>query len=287
MGGDLILEHFPIDTQRDNLNAEVAARLKNGALSCRFDEQDKGFLMMTVMPSFAMIEAELRRDQSNGAETRAAATLAKVAVAQADPSLSLGSLSRKYESGGKPGAIGVDGTGGPSYGLYQIATRTGTMASFLAFLERTRPDFAAKLTNAGGADAARIRDPQFVAAWKELAADPQFSIVQHGFIKATHYDPFTARLRIEQNLDLETFEPVIHDVAWSTAVQHGPGNQIFDRALSSLGGGSPTARALVDAIYDERSKVDIYFRRSTPNVQAAIKQRFAQERADATALLLA
>jgi len=53
----------------------------------------------------------------------------------------LGSLNGRYESSGNPGAIGCDKTGGWSYGTYQLATKRGTFAGFLAFLKTTYPGF--------------------------------------------------------------------------------------------------------------------------------------------------
>ena len=45
------------------------------------------------------------------------------AVAEMD---TLGRLSARFESNGRPDAIGFDAKGGFSYGAYQIASRTGT-----------------------------------------------------------------------------------------------------------------------------------------------------------------
>ena len=64
----------------------------------------------------------------------------------------LGSISAKYESNGKPGAIGRDSTGGYSYGSYQIATKTGTMGTFMNYLKKEQKysNIYTSLNNAGG-----------------------------------------------------------------------------------------------------------------------------------------
>ena len=70
----------------------------------------------------------------------------------------LGTLSRRFESNGNPGAIGRDTNGGWSYGLYQLSARQGTLGRFLRFIGQ-QPEFsaaAAALEAAGGESAARL-----------------------------------------------------------------------------------------------------------------------------------
>ena len=65
----------------------------------------------------------------------------------------MGRLSARFESGGDGiAAIGYDRTGGTSYGKYQIASRVGSMKSFLNFLDGEAPDIAQRLRKAGPAD---------------------------------------------------------------------------------------------------------------------------------------
>lgn len=196
----------------------------------------------------------------------------------------LGELSAKYESRGGAGTIGRDSTGGFSYGIYQIATKTGTLSRYLRFLEGAYPTFAQKLKAAGGAEGALSGTAAFRDAWKELAQDPLFARSQHEFIRATHYEPFVGRLR-ELGLDLATRSAALRDVAWSVAVQHGPANSVFKNALSGRNVPQMSDRDIIDAVYDERSKVDLYFSKSTAEVKQAVLSRFKRERLDALALL--
>lgn len=197
----------------------------------------------------------------------------------------LGQLSRQCEARSNPAAFGFDGTGGWSYGLYQLAARRGTVGRFLSFLSAGGADyagFAGKLQTAGGSEAALRGDEVFKDAWKELALESDFSRAQHDFIKKTHYDPFVMNLRAD-GIDLTVYKPVLQDVAWSVSVQHGPkSTNIFTRAFDAL---LPPERRddakVIDAIYTERSKVDIYFKSSSSEVQAAVVKRFAKERAAA------
>ena len=189
----------------------------------------------------------------------------------------LGQLSHKFESNGRPGAIGFDTKGGFSYGTYQIATRTGTMDKFLAFLAQQFPAFSQKLGAAGGGAAALAGSDAFKDAWIGLAADPAFSDAQHKYIAATHYAPFAKRLLDKQGLDLDARTAVLRDVAWSVAVQHGSANKVFDGALLNENAGTLADAKIVPLVYGERSNVEKYFPSSTAQVKEALVARFKEE----------
>ncbi len=207
------------------------------------------------------------------------------------PKEELGILSRRYESRGNPAAIGRDKNGGWSYGLYQLASNKRRIRDFIDFL-KTRmayQTFADELEAAGGDAQARAGTPSFQAAWKELATDPAFSTAQHDYIKATHYDVFVNTLSRHHGFDIATRSKVLRDVAWSVSVQHGPRSvHIFTRALNTLSPALQASdRALINAIYDERSKVDIYFTSSTVREKKAVQNRFDAERKNALQTLVA
>jgi hypothetical protein len=77
----------------------------------------------------------------------------------------------------------------------------------------------------------------------------------------------------------------LKNVVWSVAVQHGPNTPLIKNALFGLQPGSMSDQTVIDAIYVERSKVDIYFESSTPKVKASVANRFKKEHADAIAML--
>ena len=189
----------------------------------------------------------------------------------------LGQLSRKFESNGRPGAIGFDTKGGFSYGTYQIATRTGTMDKFLAFLAQQFPAFAQNLGAVGGGAAALAGSDAFRDTWIRLAADPAFADAQHKYIAATHYAPFAKRLLDKQGLNLDARTAVLRDVAWSVAVQHGPANEVFDAALLNKNAGTLSDAKIVPLVYGERSDVNKYFPSSTAQAKAALIARFKEE----------
>lgn len=200
----------------------------------------------------------------------------------------LGGLSRAWESRGDPGAIGRDTHGGWSYGLYQIASAVGTLGRFIAFLAR-KPEFVVfpqKLAAAGGEEAGRTGSLAFQRAWRELAADEGFARAQHDFIEFSHYQPFARGLR-ERGIDLAARSAALRDVAWSTSVQHGPGAwRIFMNPWNRLDATDrQDDRALIEGVYQERSRVDVYFRSSSAHERAAVLARFRRESADALAML--
>ena len=197
----------------------------------------------------------------------------------------LGRLSARFESNGRPDAIGFDDKGGFSYGAYQIATRTDTVTSFLAYLRTHQPAMHTALQAAGGAVAAKAGSEAFKKAWVGLARDASFGQAQHDFIRDTHYQPFVRKLKAELALDADARSPALRDVLWSVAVQHGAANTIVKTALAGRAASSLDDKALIQVIYAERSKVEVYFASSSPQVQAAVAQRFVDERLQALTML--
>jgi LysM repeat protein len=214
----------------------------------------------------------------------AAAGALGAAIAEA-----LGTLSAKYETGGRgPGTVstGAGDPGGVSYGSYQMATRMGTVTRFVT--ETGFPwltDF--KNLTAGSAE--------FTACWKRIATSQTdaFQQCQHQFIKKTHYDLLAAKILSDDGLDVNTRSRTLQDVVWSTAVQHGGATPIVHRALAnvSVARTDPSFdEQLIRAIYAERGrrKPDgnlAYFSKSSPSVQTGVANRFKNELQDALAML--
>lgn len=171
-----------------------------------------------------------------------------------DPAHRLGTLSARYESGARgPGAVssGRNDPGGVSYGLYQLASRTGTAAAFVAAEGRR---WSADLAGHKPGSAA------FSAAWQAVARrdGAAFGAAQHAFIARTHYDPAILGVRGQTGLDLDARADAVRDACWSVAVQHGAATRILCRAVTAADGAAGRAaphydRALVEAIYVARS----------------------------------
>ena len=207
----------------------------------------------------------------------------------------LGSLSSKYETGGRgPGTVsgGIGDAGGVSYGSYQMTSRPrgGTVARFVAgaaFPWRNR--FAGL----------KPGSPEFSTAWRALASEaPEaFFEVQHAFIKSTHFDPLIAKVLAEDGLDVTARSPAVQDAVWSTAVQHGPHTPVMHRAIAVVGGARhlhpvdlARDRRLIGAIYAERGRRSaagnlVYFAKNSKAVQDGVARRFRDEERDALSML--
>lgn len=172
-----------------------------------------------------------------------------------------GALSQRFESSGDPGAIGYDSTGGWSYGTYQLAHNNAKR-----FVEQSpySSAFAGVPFNSQA-----WRD-----TWKRVAKqDPQgFANAQQAYIERTHLQPQITKLA-SQGVDLNRFSPVMREVVFSTAVQHGPGNDVVEKAVKKVGPNAPED-ALIKAIYEERWAGGKRFASSTPRVRQAVYNRF-------------
>ena len=182
----------------------------------------------------------------------------------------LGSLSERYESGGRgPGTVstGRGDPGGVSYGTYQLSSRAGTVAAFVA-------GEGARWAAIFGA--AKPGSDTFSARWKDIAErEPDaFAEAQHAFIERTHYRPAVQAVLDTTGLDLDSRHNAIRDATWSCAVQHGGAAKILSAAVASVDKAikrtsSLYDRQLLDRIYTERSQ---YVR----NVAARLPARQAE-----------
>jgi hypothetical protein len=203
----------------------------------------------------------------------------------------LGELSARFESA-KPAAsaIGYDSHGGWSYGTYQIASNTGTMALFLDYLRTTQPQAYALLDAAGGSTGAMRGTKEFKKAWADVASDRAlqagFAQAQYGFIKSQHFDVLAAKVLKDTGLDVGQRSVALQNVLWSVATQHGPKSSVISNALSGKDISKMTDRQIIEAIYAERGAVDInrhgvkvarYFPSSSAAIQASVLDRFVRE----------
>lgn len=199
-----------------------------------------------------------------------------------------GSLSAHFESGKNGvGTIGYDQGGGTSYGVYQIASRPGTMDNFLDYLDDRAHQWAARLRGAGQADTGST-DGAMPREWKRIAAeDPErFAQFQQDFIQKTHYLPAMKEISRRTGLDMSRQPHALQEVLWSTAVQHGPHGaaNIFCKAIAQ--DGAPAlrlpARDVITSVYAARVE---YTESMTSDVQDAVWKRFQEEKSMALAML--
>ena len=201
----------------------------------------------------------------------------------------LGTLSAKYETGGRGAGTVSTGSGDPggvSYGSYQMATKTGTVARFV---EQSDFPWRESFKNL------QPGTPPFTTKWKEIAAAEadRFQECQHEFIKKTHFDLLVAQTLAENALDITTRSRALQDCVWSTAVQHGGKCAVIRKALATLDLTPTDAdfdKKLISAIYAERGRRRAdgklaYFPSSSPSVQKGVANRFKNEETDALKML--
>lgn len=206
----------------------------------------------------------------------------------ADTDKPLGTLSEKYESGGRGPATVSTGEGDPggvSYGTYQLASKVGRADEFV---KKYYPKEFEGLK--GGSE-------EFTKKWKELAkADPDgLKANEHQFIKETHYDPQAAKLLKDVKLDMTKRSAAFRDVVWSVAVQHGPNTDVIVTAVKGLLGDKKkledlTDEDLIKAVYAERGrKTDdgklARFKAVSEKWIPALTKRFESEEKDALEML--
>lgn len=202
----------------------------------------------------------------------------------------IGALSARYESAGDYSIIGDNpgDPGGISYGKWQIATRTGTMATYMSWLEDNYPQVAARLNNAGGIQAAVRGDPRFREAWRIVMSEEEGQNSQRDFIGASHYDPAVRDIRQELGIDVSSRSRTLQDVIWSTSVGHGAGGAVtvLRNALDRLGP-NPTDEELIRAIYQERAAENgmRYYPSASPSIRSAVVRRYGDEGRDALEML--
>lgn len=212
--------------------------------------------------------------------------------AASQPSGDFGSLSAKYESGGKSSSVSYDRTGGWSYGKYQFVgggrTADGSsMQTFLSTLKDRDPEAYSKLESAGGFSGARTGSSSFRSAWREVSSRPGFQQAEADNARSTLFAPAAAQVAKRTGLDVSQRSPALQEVLFSTAIQHGPGGApaLWDKALTGADPSKLSDADIINRLYDERSKVGSYFKSSTKEVQDSVRNRFTQERADALSLL--
>ncbi len=191
----------------------------------------------------------------------------------------LGSLSERYESGGKgPGVVssGEGDAGGVSYGVYQLASNRGRPAQFL------KADGSPWKSEFGDFEQG---SKEFSAVWKKIAKrEPdKFRAAQHAYIKRTHYDIMRAKVLKSIGLNIDSRSEVLQDVLWSTAVQQGPGAKVFQNALKGKDFNKLSDAEIINLIYDERGRKDddgimVYFPSSSKQTQKDVSARYVRER---------
>ena len=192
-----------------------------------------------------------------------------------------GIVSREFESSNNPTAIGHDIKGGYSYGEIQIETKnSNTFDDFMKYLKKNPnyDDYYDYLQKAGGLAAAKNGERQFQRAWESVANDNRLRQAVHDFVIDKKVKPTIEKTRDIKGFDPQNRKSPVIEAIFSTAVQHGEGGaaNIIHKALGKDVSDLSDAE-IISKIYNERSKVDIYFRSQPPKIKHNIQKRLTNE----------
>lgn len=209
---------------------------------------------MNKKPVFDVVRSILGRGFTQSEVIRIDAALDRALGAGAAAKARLGALSEQFESGDRgAGAVstGRGDPGGVSYGIWQLSSRVGTAAAFVA------AEGSAWSHEFGDA---RPGTAAFSATWRAIAAreEQAFAQAQHAFIERTHYRPAIAAVLHATGCDLDARHAAVRDAAWSVAVQHGGAARILTDAVERVDADRNRShpgydRVLVEAIYAVRT----------------------------------
>ena len=83
-------------------------------------------------------------------------------------------------------------------------------------------------------------------------------------------------------MDLDDYSPILKEVIWSIAVQHGPYNNVVYFALAGMDLKVLSEKTIIELIYDERSlSINdqlFYYPRTNLNWQKNLIKRFLKEK---------
>lgn len=199
--------------------------------------------------------------------------------------IGLGSISAKYESNASPGTISntPGDYGGKSYGTWQFSSKTGSLDSFVASLQKKDSGIYLKLSQAKAKDGG-IYGKNFDTAWisTALSQKDKFLKLQQDCIKGDYYDTAAQALKSKYGFDISGKSDALKESLLSTVVQHGVGGtlSVFSKLNLNNSDGN-----IINDLYKERQKVDLYFRSSSEQVKQSVYNRFTNEKQDMLNLL--
>ncbi len=192
----------------------------------------------------------------------------------------LGLTAAKYESNVNPGTISntTGDFGGKSYGAWQFSSKTGSLDSFINSLNVKDKEIYTKLTEAKAKDGNRFGE-KFDAEWTKIALSnsDKFLKLQQGYIKQNYYDTAAQNLKSKYNFDISKKSNALKESLLSTVVQHGVGGTLSVFSKLNLNNSDDN---IINDLYKERQKVNLYFRSSSSEVKQSVYNRFTREKQD-------
>ncbi|HEY8891135.1 MAG TPA: vgrg protein [Clostridium sp.] len=192
----------------------------------------------------------------------------------------LGYASAQYESNANPGAISntPGDYGGKSYGAWQFSSKTGSLDSFISSLKGKDNEIYLKLTYAKAKDGNKFGE-NFDNAWTSIAsADKvEFLKLQQDNIKGSYYDTAAQALKSKYGFDISKKSDALKESLLSTVVQHGVGGTLSVFSKINL---NNTDGNIINDLYNERQKVNVYFKDSSSSIKQSVYNRFTREKQD-------
>lgn len=191
----------------------------------------------------------------------------------------LGSVSEKYESGGRgvsTVSTGAGDHGGVSYGTHQLSSKTGTMAAYLKSPEGQK--FAGEFAGLSAGSAA------FNKRYKDVASrrGDEFKKSQKDYITRTHYMPAK---KIAEGYGFDTSNRGIQEAIYSHSTQYGANHKSRFKRVSESGVDMSDNEAVLKALYADKARyVDSDFRSSDARTRDSVRKRIKSEQADVLAI---
>lgn len=161
---------------------------------------------------------------------------------QEENQFQLGAITYFYESGKRNilDAVGVISTGindpgGKSYGIYQFASRVGTLKNFIQFFNQNYAKYFKDNAFQNLFNNVVLASDEFDKKWQFLAAHATliFGNIQHDFIAETHFNSLIQYLSA-RNIQQDQLTPAIQESLWSLGVQHRKAITILQTTLDEL-----------------------------------------------------
>jgi len=204
-------------------------------------------------------------------------------IPKTKPYRGLGSVTQKYESGNRGVesiSSGAGDPGGVSYGIYQLSSKAGTMAGFLASPEGKR--FASNFEDLTPGSR------EFNKAYAQVAASQRkdFAKAQHDFMIRTHYEP---ALKTAGELGFAVGDPRIQEAVFSTSVQHRKASTVLKMASDMASADRKHLRSMdaaeqVPYIYKARSAYVSGLSTVPEKIKESILNRYRSEERDVSAI---
>ena len=190
----------------------------------------------------------------------------------------VGSIAEFFESGGRGVntiSTGKGDHGGVSYGKHQLASKNGSMATFLKSKEAAQ--FSSQF--AGLTPGSK----EFNDAYAKLASgesSSDFAKAQKQYIDRTHFEPTKNNVTESTGIDIANRSKALNEAVYSTSVQYGAGggSSLLKKAWKDLGPDADDA-TLISKLQDyKQANVDTNFKSSSADIRAGVAKRAGQEK---------